>query len=58
MGMATAAWSWARVSPEIAVYSVDSQGRNSAANIMMPAAMATPPCTSMSAACSFSGLTN
>jgi len=57
MGMATAAWFSACVSPEIAVYSVDSQGRNSAANSIMPAVMATLPCTRMSSNCSLSVLT-
>jgi len=43
IGMATAAWFSACVNWLIAVYSVDSQGRNSATSSMTPAAMATPP---------------
>lgn len=58
IGMATAAWPLARVNPEIADPPVESQGRNNAANIMMPAEMATPPCTRMSAVCFFSSSTN
>ena len=52
IGMATAAWSSGWTNPAMAVYLVDSQGRNSVAKMITPEVMATPPCTRMSAACS------
>ncbi len=54
MGITTAAWSSACAIPEIAVYFMESQGKNNAAKNIIPAAMATPPCTRMSAVFSFS----